>query len=163
MGARVVLGRQLDHPSQHDGLAPASQCFFNVTCGRIAITSKTQDPPGIGTEVYNNIALVDIDRASVNRNDHNISGQNVTYVGPTTTYAGHRSPPARSGNARGLTGSTWASAERTAAHPAGRGADPGPIIDRRDLPRAGTKASTTHQRPNRTRATAAAIFESPPD
>ena len=69
---------------------PASQCFFNVTCGRIAITSKTQDPPGIGTEVYDNIALVDIDRASVNRNDHNISGQNVTYVGPTTTYAGHR-------------------------------------------------------------------------
>jgi len=69
---------------------PASQCFFNVACGRVSLTSKTRDPMGTGTEVYDNLALVDIERATVDRNDHNVSAQNATYVGPTTTYAGHR-------------------------------------------------------------------------
>ena len=55
--------------------------------GKIDITSKTVDPPGQGTQVYDNVAVVQVGRASVARNDHNISGQSVTDVALAPTRA----------------------------------------------------------------------------
>ena len=63
---------------------PDSGCDFSgITCGQIDITSKTADPPGSGTQVYDNLASVSVGRASVARNDHNVSGNGAVFVGPT--------------------------------------------------------------------------------
>jgi hypothetical protein len=71
---------------------PDSQCAFNGTeCGQIDITRKSADPPGTGTQVYDNLAVVGVRNGStVARNDHNAHPAAVTFVGPLTTYAGFR-------------------------------------------------------------------------
>ena len=53
---------------------PDSQCAFNGTeCGNIDITRKSDDPPGRGTRVYDNVGSVAIRNGStVARNDHDL-------------------------------------------------------------------------------------------
>ena len=65
-------------------------CYFNQACGDIDITHKSIDPPGHGTQVYDNIAAVDISGSTVARNDHNYQGPGVLFVGGASpaTYAG---------------------------------------------------------------------------
>ena len=71
---------------------PDSQCIFNGTeCGAIDITRKSSDPPGRGTQVYDNVAVVGVQNGStVARNDHNIDPQAVRFVGPLISHAGFR-------------------------------------------------------------------------
>jgi hypothetical protein len=66
-------------------------CYYNSACGYISIDRKPADPAGTGTQVYDNIALVSVDDGSTTaRNDHNYNGADVTFVGPTTSYAGYK-------------------------------------------------------------------------
>jgi hypothetical protein len=69
-----------------------SQCVFTgQECGWIDITRKSADPPGTGTQVYDNVAVVGVRNGStVARNDHNVDPEKVTFVGPLTSYAGFR-------------------------------------------------------------------------
>ena len=71
---------------------PDSQCVFSgLACGQIDVTRKASlaDPPGTGTQVYDNVAVVHLGYGSTTaRNDHNVSGQLVTYVGPLNTWSG---------------------------------------------------------------------------
>lgn len=67
----------------------SSVCAFNAQCGYIEVTNKSGDPVSTGTQVYDNVARVSVSGGATNiRNDHNISGQSVTFVGPLTTYSG---------------------------------------------------------------------------
>jgi hypothetical protein len=71
------------------------QCVFGgLVCGQIALTTKTGshwDPPGTGTQVYDNVGIVNRSAGSTAaRNDHNVNPALVTYVGPLTSYAGFR-------------------------------------------------------------------------
>jgi hypothetical protein len=69
---------------------PDSQCMFTgQECGRIHVTRKSADPPGSGTQVYYNVAVVGVGGGStVARNDHNVDPEMVTFLGPLTSYAG---------------------------------------------------------------------------
>jgi hypothetical protein len=71
---------------------PDSECAFNgLECGQIDITRKSADPPGTGTQVYDNLAVVVVrNGSSVARNDHNVDPEAVSFVGPLTTWAGFR-------------------------------------------------------------------------
>jgi hypothetical protein len=67
----------------------APGCYSGSACGYIDINRKSSDPAGSGTQVYDNVANVTVENgSSTARNDHNTSGQNVQYVGPTTTWSG---------------------------------------------------------------------------
>lgn len=71
---------------------PDSECVFGGTeCGQIDITRKSADPPGAGTQVYDNVAVVSVREGStVARNDHNVNPATVSFVGPLTTWGGFR-------------------------------------------------------------------------
>jgi hypothetical protein len=73
-------------------------CYADQTCGLIDINRKSTDAAGSGTQVYDNVAEVTVANGSTTaRNDHNLSGAQVTYVGPTTTYAGFALAPGSAG------------------------------------------------------------------
>lgn len=72
---------------------PASYSEFSTPTGQIDIDRKSQDPAGIGTHVYDNIANVDFTNGSTGTQDHNVSGQRAIYVGPTNTWAGFKLAP----------------------------------------------------------------------
>ena len=70
---------------------PSTVCAFNAQCGYIEVTRKSADPASVNTQVYDNVARVSVSMGStVARNDHNVSGESVTFVGPLATYAGFR-------------------------------------------------------------------------
>jgi len=70
---------------------PSTVCAFNAQCGYIEVTRKSADPASVNTQVYDNVARVSVSMGStVARNDHNVSGESVTFVGPLNTYAGFR-------------------------------------------------------------------------
>jgi hypothetical protein len=72
-----------------------ADCDFNgITCGQIDIDRKSADPAGSGTHVYDNVANVSFTNGSTGTADHNVSGQNVVYVGPLTTHDGFLLSPA---------------------------------------------------------------------
>lgn len=71
-------------------------CYFGAPCGDIALDHKSVDPAGTGTQVYDNIAKVDVSNGSTAaRNDHNVQGAGVTFVGGSspTTWAGFALAP----------------------------------------------------------------------
>jgi parallel beta helix pectate lyase-like protein/thrombospondin type 3 repeat protein len=70
---------------------PSTVCAFNAQCGYIEVTRKSADPASVNTQVYDNVARVSVSMGStVARNDHNVSGESVTFVGPLNTYGGFR-------------------------------------------------------------------------
>jgi hypothetical protein len=70
---------------------PRSYSAFNSGDGHIEIDRKLQDPAGSGTHVYDNIATsVDFSSGSTGTEDHNVSGQSASYVGPLNTYDGFK-------------------------------------------------------------------------
>jgi hypothetical protein len=77
--------------------ADAQCAFTGQTCGKIDLSRKSgsnADPPGTGTQVYDNVAIVTTSLGSTAaRNDHNVSGALVSYVGPLNTWAGFRLAP----------------------------------------------------------------------
>jgi len=78
---------------RHNTLVYYGTCPWNMPCGQIALDHKSSDPAGSGTQVYDNIAIITISNGSTTaRNDHNMSGKGVLYVGGTspTTYAGYK-------------------------------------------------------------------------
>jgi hypothetical protein len=71
---------------------PDSQCGFSgLVCGQIDLRRKTEhiDAAGSGTQVYDNVGIVSLAEGSTTaRNDHNVSGALVTYVGPLNAWDG---------------------------------------------------------------------------
>ena len=73
---------------------PASSCNFNITCGRIDINRKSEDPAGSGTQVYDNLTTnVSFTNGSTGTAHHNVSGQNARFVGPLDTFLGFMLAP----------------------------------------------------------------------
>jgi hypothetical protein len=86
---------------------PKSYSNFGTGTGFIDINRKSQDPAGSGTQVYDNITTgVSFANGSTGTQKNNVSGANVKYVGPTTTYAGFKlasdSPAGRNAASDGL-------------------------------------------------------------
>jgi parallel beta-helix repeat protein len=86
---------------RHNTVIYRPGCDFNIACGYIDISRKvgTNSPngcprdcdPGVGTQVYDNVANVIVRNGStVARNDHNVPGQQVSFVGPLDRYDGFR-------------------------------------------------------------------------
>jgi hypothetical protein len=69
---------------------PRSYSAFNSGDGHIDVDRKSQDPASTGTHVYDNIASVDFNNGSTGAEDHNVSGQSASYVGPLNTYDGFK-------------------------------------------------------------------------
>lgn len=75
---------------------PDSVCVFGEPqCGQIELTccppGQGTDAPGSGTLVYDNVGIVSFGNGSTAaRNDHNVSGADVSFVGPLTTHSGFR-------------------------------------------------------------------------
>lgn len=75
---------------RHNTVVYHASCPYNQPCGQIALDSKAGGTVGSGTQVYDNVAIVAIGGGSTAaRNDHNVSGQNVSYVGSTSSYEGY--------------------------------------------------------------------------
>ncbi len=88
----IELYSDKDSIVRHNTVAYHDICSWNQPCGLIALDRKSVNPAGSGTQVYDNIAIVVISNGSTaSRNDHNLSGQSVKYVGglSPTTYAGY--------------------------------------------------------------------------
>ena len=97
---QIELYADVGSTVRHNTLV-AGSCEFNIRCGTILITHKSGSPASNGTQVYDNIATVDMDDTVNGRDDHNMipssgaggSGDFVgspTFVGGAnpTTYAG---------------------------------------------------------------------------
>ena len=67
-----------------------SDCeYTGQQCGQISLDHKSADPAGSGTRVYDNVATaVNSNPGSAGSADHNVSGQSVKYVGPSTSWSG---------------------------------------------------------------------------
>ncbi len=59
----------------------APYSVFGHATGIIDIDRKTQDPAGVGTHVYDNVAYVGFSSGSTGTQDHNIDPSTVTFVG----------------------------------------------------------------------------------
>ncbi len=68
--------------------------YDGIVCGQISLDHRETDPPGVGTQVYDNIATdVNFDDGSDGTAHHNVSGQRAVYEGPLETYAGFKLAP----------------------------------------------------------------------
>lgn len=73
---------------------PSTYSEFHTPGGQIAIDRKSQDPPGSGTQVYDNIATsVGFANGSTGAEHDNVSGEQAKYVGPSTEWLGFRLAP----------------------------------------------------------------------
>lgn len=67
---------------------PSSQCDFNTPCGRIDVNGKSGDPASTGTQLFDNLAVVELNRCTGCSQHHNVTSSGAVYVGPTTTHNG---------------------------------------------------------------------------
>ena len=73
---------------------PGNYSEFGTSTGQIAMDRKSQDPPGAGTQVYDNIATgVGFGNGSTGSQYDNVSGENAVYAGPTNSWAGFKLSP----------------------------------------------------------------------
>ena len=86
VGHRTVLRRELI--VRHNTVcATRARMRFNMPCGRIDVTHKCGDPAATGTQVYDNVADVGVQRGSPAATTTTCPAAAV-YVGPLTSHNG---------------------------------------------------------------------------
>jgi hypothetical protein len=87
-------GSQIVHNTFVDGA-----CEFNSRCGRIALGAKSEDDPGFGTVIRDNLfqGFADGNRATWTATSNLITPPLPVYVGPPTTRDGFRLAPGSPG------------------------------------------------------------------
>lgn len=80
---------------------PDTQCDFSTPCGRININRKNEDPAGSGTQVIDNLAVVEFNGGSEGISSGNITSKGAVFIGPLDTWAGYKLAPGSPGQGAG--------------------------------------------------------------